>query len=265
MDTLSIRAENKTMEDEKQIYKQYLEADYPLLEMFREVAPGSFKHSQNVANIVETIAIELKLNVDLMKTSALYHDVGKMINPKFFSENQENENPHDKLEPWVSYQIISRHVSDTIAILLNYDFPRKVMKIISQHHGDTVLRYFYDKSKAGSDEMYRYKCTRKPECDEAAILMIVDSVEATARSLSSNGKLEDAKSRRALVDATVNRLVDDSQLDNMKIGTIKTIRKVLYKELEAIYHKRVSYEGDETIGETRINGLNGLGDLGEEI
>lgn len=257
MDTLSTRAENETMENEKQIYKQYLEADYPLLEMFREVAPGSFKHSQNVANIVESIAIELKLNPDLMKVSALYHDVGKMINPKFFSENQENDNPHDKLDPWVSYQIISRHVSDTIAILLNYDFPRKIMKIISQHHGDTVLRYFFDKSKAGSDELYRYKCTKKPECDEAAILMIVDSVEATARSLSSNGKLDDTKARRSLVDATVNRLVDDSQLDNMKIGTIKTIRKVLYKELESIYHKRVSYEGDETIGETRINGLNG--------
>jgi putative nucleotidyltransferase with HDIG domain len=258
VDTLSTRAESETMEDEKQIYKQYLEADFPLLEMFREVAPGSYKHSQNVENIVESIAIELKLNVDLMKVSALYHDVGKMINPKYFSENQEKDNPHDSLEPWVSYQIISRHVSDTIAILLNYDFPRKVMKIISQHHGDTVLRYFYDKSKAGSDELYRYKCTKKPECDEAAILMIVDSVEASARSLSSNGKLEDTKSRRSLVDSTVNRLIDDSQLDNMRIGTIKTIRKVLYKELEAIYHKRVSYEGDETIGETRINGLNGI-------
>jgi hypothetical protein len=255
MDTLSTHAENGTMEDEKQIYKQYLEADHPLLEMFREVAPGSFKHSQNMANIVESIAVELKLNVDLMKTSALYHDVGKMINPKFFSENQENDNPHDKLEPWVSYQIISRHVSDTIAILLNYGFPRKVMKIVSQHHGDTVLRYFYDKSKAGSDEMYRYKCTKKPECDESAILMIVDSVEATAKSLSSNGKLEDSKARRSLVDLTVNRLIDDNQLDSMKIGTLKTIRKVLYKELEAIYHKRVSYEGDDTIGETRINGL----------
>jgi membrane-associated HD superfamily phosphohydrolase len=151
-------------------------------------------------------------------------------------------------------------VSDTISILLNYDFPRNVMKIVSQHHGDTVLRYFYDKSKANSDEMYRYKCTKKPECDEAAILMIVDTVEASARSLSSNGKLDDTKARRAVVDATVNRLVDDSQLDSMRIGTIKTIRKILYKELESIYHKRVSYERDETIGESRINGLNGLGE-----
>ena len=245
------------MEDEKKIYKPYLEADFPLQEMFREVAPGSFKHSQNVANIVESIAIELKLNVDLMKVSALYHDVGKMINPKYFSENQEGENPHDKLDPWVSYQIISRHVSDTIAILLNHDFPRKVMKIISQHHGDTVLRYFYEKSNAGSDELYRYKCTKKPECDEAAILMIVDSVEATAHSHASNGRLDNTKDRRSLVDVTINRLVDDNQLDNMRIGTIKTIRKVLYKELESIYHRRVSYEGDETVGESRINGLNG--------
>lgn len=245
------------MEDERQIYKQFLESDFPLMELFRERAPGSFKHSQNVSNIVESIAIELKLNADLMKVSALYHDVGKMINPTFFSENQEGANPHDNLDPWVSYQIISRHVSDTIAILLNYDFPRKVMKIVSQHHGDTVLRYFYDKSQAGSDELYRYKCTRKPECDEAAILMIVDSVEATARSLASNGKLESSDERRKMVDVTINRLVEDSQLDSMKIGTLKVIRKVLYKELESIYHKRVSYADDEqTLGE-RVNGLNG--------
>jgi len=247
------------MEDEKQIYKPFLESDFPLLELFRERAPGSFKHSQNVTNIVESIAIELKLNADLLKTAALYHDVGKMVNPNYFSENQEGDNPHDKLEPWMSYQIISRHVSDTIAVLLNYDFPRKVMKIVSQHHGDTVLRYFYGKSQAGSDELYRYKCTKKPECDEAAILMIVDSVEATARSQASNGKLDTSDDRRKLVDVTINRLVEDSQLDSMKIGTLKTIRKVLYKELESIYHKRVAYVDDEkTVGELeRVNGLNG--------
>ena len=244
-------------EETRETYKPFLESDFPLLEMFRELAPGSFKHSQNVANICESIAIELKMNADLMKVSALYHDVGKMINPKYFSENQENENPHDNMDPWMSYQIISRHVSDTVAILLNYNFPIKVMKIVSQHHGDTVLRHFYELSKAGSDELYRYKCTKKPTCDEAAILMIVDSVEATARSLASNGKLENSDEKRKVVDSTINRLVDDSQLDSMKIGTLKTIRKVLYKELESIYHKRVTYEDNETVGDARINGING--------
>ena len=254
---LTLTGEQQMEEETRETYKPFLESDFPLMEKFRELAPGSFKHSQNVANICESIAIELKLNADLMKVSALYHDVGKMINPTYFSENQEGENPHDKIEPWISYQIISRHVSDTIAILLNYDFPVKVMKIISQHHGDTVLRHFYEQSKAGSDELYRYKCTKKPTCDEAAILMIVDSVEATARSLASNGKLENSDEKRKVVDSTINRLVDDSQLDSMKIGTLKTIRKVLYKELESIYHKRVTYEDNETVGDARINGING--------
>lgn len=257
---LTVIGEEQMEEETRETYKPFLESDFPLLEMFRELAPGSFKHSQNVANICESIAIELKLNVDLLKVSAFYHDVGKMVNPLYFSENQEKDNPHDKLEPWVSYQIISRHVSDTVALLLNYDFPVKVMKIISQHHGDTVLRYFYEQSKAATDELYRYKCTKKPTCDEAAILMIVDSVEATARSQASNGKLENSDEKRRVVDNTINRLVDDSQLDSMKIGTLKTIRKVLYKELESIYHKRVAYEDNETIGERR-NGINGNGEI----
>lgn len=229
---------------DKDEFKKYLEPDFPLLEAFRELAPGSFKHSQNVANICELIAMDLGLNVDLMKVVGLYHDIGKMHNPKMFSENQEEDNPHDKLEPQVSYQMISRHVGDSILILLNNDFPTELIKIISQHHGNTIIRYFYDKSKSQIEDHYRYK-SKRPESDEAAILMIVDSVEATARSLSSNGKMDEPNNRKNLVDNTINRLTDDDQLDNIKMGVLKVIRKVLYKELDSMYHRRVSYPDDE--------------------
>jgi len=243
--------------DEQPNYRKFLDGDFPLMEKFRELAPGSYRHSQNVANICESIAVELKLQPDFMRLCALYHDVGKMINPLYFSENQDEENPHDKLEPKISYQIISRHVSDTVTILLNYDFPVEALKVISQHHGDTIIRYFFDKSGSKNETNYRYRCSLKPQTDEAAILMIVDSVEATARSLASNGKLESSEDRRKLIDSTINRLVDDSQLDNMKIGTLKVIRQILYKEIDSIYHKRVIYpDEEETIGEKR-NGSNG--------
>ena len=254
--SFSEKLEDKMGED-KPDYRAFLESDFPLMEKFRELAPGSYRHSQNVANICESIAVELKLNAEFMKVCALYHDVGKMVNPSYFTENQDEDNPHDKLEPKISYQIISRHISDTVAILLNYSFPIEVLKVVNQHHGDTVIKYFFDKSGSKNDIPYRYKCGKTPETDEAAILMIVDSVEATARSLASNGRLETPEERHHLIDETVNRLVDDGQLDSMKIGTLKVIRQILYKELDSSYHKRVSYDnGDEIVGERR-NGANG--------
>jgi len=232
------------MEEQQEDYKQYLESDFPLLEKFREIAPGSFKHSQNVADMCELIAKELSLDQNMMKVAGLYHDVGKMLNPQMFSENQDEENPHDKLEPNVSYQIISRHLSDSILILFNYDFPVEIIKIISQHHGNTVVKYFFDKSKSKIEDNYRYKC-KQPETDESAILMIVDSVEATARSLSTNGKMETPEKRHTVVDNIIMRLEEDGQLDNIKVGVLKVIRKVLYKELDSLYHRRVAYPEDE--------------------
>lgn len=239
------------MEEELDI-KQFLDSDFPLLEKFREIAPGSFKHSQNVADMCELIAKELGMDQDVMKIAGLYHDVGKMVNPQMFTENQDEENPHDSLEPNISYQIISRHLSDSVLILFNHDFPAEIIRIISQHHGNTIIKYFYDKSGSQIEDNYRYKCKR-PETDEAAILMIVDSVEATARSLASvgNGKLENSDKRHAVVDNIIMRLEEDGQLDNIKVGVLKVIRKVLYKELDSLYHRRVAYpeEEEETVEE----------------
>ena len=238
--------------------KDLFDIKSPLLERFREIAPGTFRHSQNVSLLCESIAVELDLNIDLMKTAGMYHDIGKMNAPEMFSENQSGEdNVHDKLDPSISYQIITRHVGDSIVKILQLpDFPDKVrlMDIISQHHGNTILRFFYKKSKSKVDDTYRYK-TPAPGSIEAAVLMICDSVEATARSLDSNDKLGDVKDRRAVINTTVDRLTQDYQLDDIKVGDLRKIKTLLHKEMENIYHKREAYgdEKEEIKSEDNIN------------
>jgi len=244
------------MDSNISVDKKFFDPKFPLMDKFRELAPGTHKHCQNVANMCESIAVELGLNTDILKCAALYHDIGKMNNPLYFSENQNNgNNPHDSLEPYVSYQIITRHVGDSVLHLLQEkDIPAEVIEIISQHHGDTVLQAFHNKAKSEPEDKYRYKCS-KPIETEALILMIVDSVEATARSLYNSG--EENFSDKS-IDGTIDRLMSDCQLDNMKIGTLNITKRLLTKELESIYHKRVSYDEDEskTIAEIKGNETN---------
>ena len=225
--------------------KPFLDAKHPLLETFRKVAPGTFAHSDNVADLCEAVALDLGLNTDIMSVLGKYHDIGKMNCPDAFSENQNGGgNMHNDLDPMISYQLITRHIGDTAVILLNEPgFPRLLIEMVTQHHGDTVLRFFANKSKATVEDVFRYKC-KKPQTIESAVLMICDSVEATARSLHVNGKLETTEERKSVVNNTINRLMDDDQLDDVKVGDLKKVRRVLYKELENRYHKRELY-GDE--------------------
>ena len=232
------------------IDKKLFDITYPLLDKYKEICPGSFKHSQNVANMCETVAVELDLNVDLLKCAALYHDIGKMNNPLYFAENQDDKNIHDKLDPYVSYQIITRHVGDSIIHLLQIpSLPREVINIVAQHHGDTVLQAFYNKDKKAPEDKYRYKCP-KPISSEALILMLCDSVEATTRALFNSKDNGDDFILKA-INGTISRLMDDEQLDHMKIGILNKTKKILIKELESIYHKRVNYEETPTVGELR--------------
>jgi putative nucleotidyltransferase with HDIG domain len=236
--------------------KNFMDAKHPLLETFRKVAPGTFSHSDNVSDLCESVALELGLDTDVMSIIGMYHDIGKMNFPEAFSENQNGKNIHDNIDPDISYQIITRHVGDTAVILLNEpNFPRELIEMIIQHHGNTVLSYFYNKANVSVDDLYRYKC-KKPETVEAAVLMICDSVEATARSLAHSGKLEQTDDRRSVVNSTINRLMDDDQLDDITVGALKKIRKVLFKELENRYHKRIEYpeeNGKKEKEELRIN------------
>jgi len=227
------------------LYRSLLDAKSAHLQKFRELAPGTFKHCDNVANFCESVALELGLDVDLMKVAAKYHDIGKLNYPEAFSENQNGKNVHEDLDPTVSYQIITRHVGDSILYLLQVEgMPREVLDIISQHHGNSILSFFYKRSGGSIEDLYRYKSI-PPQNIEAAVLMLCDAVEATARALASNGKLENTSDRKAVVNTTVQRLMDDGQLDNMKVGELKVVKRVLQKELENIYHKREVYGGEK--------------------
>lgn len=225
-------------------YKRYLESDYPLLDKFKTAAPGTFRHCQNVADLCESVASELNLDITLMRVCAIYHDIGKMTQPKYFTENQNGDgNIHDSLEPHISYQLITRHVADSAFILLTEtDMPRNILEIISKHHGDSVLKAIYQKSGSKNEDNFRYR-SPKPNDEYSSILMIVDSVEATARSQSD--KMRSPEFKLKVVRDTIERLRDDQQLDEMKVGTLRMVQQKLVRELEGIYHSRIDYEDPE--------------------
>jgi membrane-associated HD superfamily phosphohydrolase len=132
----------------------------------------------------------------------------------------------------------------TLLQITDFEEKVKLMQIVSQHHGNSVLRFFYQKAKPVEEDLFRYRCL-PPQTIEAAVLMICDSVEATARALDSNDSLEETKDRRSVVNVTVERLTNDKQLEEIKVGEIRRIKSVLFKEMENMYHKREVY-GDET-------------------
>ena len=221
--------------------KDLLDSSYPLLKEFRDACPGTYKHSQALVSMVEGISLELDLDVDEMKVMAQYHDIGKMLNPQFFTENQlEDEDPHKDLAPTMSYQIISRHVSDTAMILINDShFPREIINKMSQHHGKTVIKYFASKADATELDSFRYQ-TSKPESIEAMILMICDNIEARSRSYIQNGKNIDPADT---IENAIDDLADDGQLDALTIGDLRQIKIALGKEL-GVPQKRIAYPED---------------------
>ena len=218
-----------------------LDTSYPLMQKLRELCPGTYKHSQSVASLLEAISLDLNLDVTTMKVAAMYHDIGKIINPTFFIENQiEKEDPHEQLDPYMSYQIITRHISDSALILLNDPhFPRRLIEIITQHHGTTIVRYFLQKSGSDVDEMYRYKGS-PPKCVESASLMICDVVEATSKAKIQAGSFEP----KSIIDDTIDYLMSDGQLNEvvMRLGDLQKIKMALAKEIKGMYQKRVNYE-----------------------
>jgi len=238
MDDNSIKEGNEEFK-----LKDLLDTSYPLLKEFRDKCPGTYKHSQALVSMVEGVSLELGLNVDEMKVMAQYHDVGKMLNPKLFTENQlDDENPHENLDPYFSYQIITRHVSDTAMILMEDDhFPKEIIKKMGQHHGTTVLKYFASKVSSENRDEFRYQ-TPKPSSLEAMVLMICDNIEARSRSYLQNGK-EFTPSE--IIDMAIEELKVDRQLDALTLGDLAKLEIALGKELEGTYQKRVSYPEDK--------------------
>jgi cyclic-di-AMP phosphodiesterase PgpH len=235
-----------TFDNEKYDLKNLLDPKHPFLEKLRDKAPGTYKHSQNVADLCESVALELDLNPSLMRVLGMYHDAGKISFPECFYENQNGSgNMHDGLDPMVSYHLLTKHIADGALILVQlHDFPSELIEPITQHHGNTILKSLANKAKGVEEDMFRYKNTSPPTTLEAAILMISDSVEATIRSKESDDHI-DIEDIRDIIRINIERLEGDDQLDEIKVGDLKKIKKALQRDLESKYHKRSSKDYEE--------------------
>ncbi|NLK43291.1 MAG: HDIG domain-containing protein [Tissierellia bacterium] len=221
----------------------------PLLKRLLLEAPGTYHHSILVGNLAESAAESVSANPLLARVGAYYHDIGKTVRPFYFAENQFGiENPHDKLQPMQSTEIITSHTTDGISLGKDEKLPKEILDIIEQHHGDTLVAYFYHKARElnkdidiSADE-FRYR-GRKPQTKEAAIVMLADSSEAAVRSIKdiNKEKIED------MVRKVVKGKLNDGQLDECDI-TLKEIEIVIdsfVKVLTGIYHDRIEYPKSE--------------------
>lgn len=214
-----------------------------LLKELSNKAPGTFHHSLNVANLAEAAANEIGANAMLVRVGALYHDIGKMKNPAYFTENQATGiNPHDELSPKESATIIINHVIDGIELAKKYNLPDRVIDFIRTHHGTSLVYYFYSKEKGIDGGInindFRYPGPT-PFSKETAILMMCDSVEAASKSLKepTSSKIE------VFVENIINKQIENEQFLNANITfkEIQSIKKVLKHKLANIYHLRIEY------------------------
>lgn len=214
-----------------------------LLKELSDKAPGTFHHSLNVANLAEAAANEIEANAMLVRVGALYHDIGKMRNPTYFTENQTTSvNSHDELSPKESAEIIIEHVINGIEIAKKRNLPDRVIDFIRTHHGTTTVYYFLKKEMENEQEVneddFRYPGPM-PFSKETAILMMCDSVEAASRSI----KEPTARTIDEFVERIINKQMDDGQFLNSNITfmEIQQVKKILKRKLKNIYHLRIEY------------------------
>jgi len=224
--------------------KELSNTNSKLLHELAEKAPGTFQHSLQVANLAEACANEIHANSMLVRTGALYHDIGKMDNPMFFTENQStNVNPHNELTPRDSAQIIINHIIKGVEMAKKNHLPDRIIDFIRTHHGTTLVYYFYKKEEELSGEAVDPKYFQYPGpipfSKETAILMMCDSVEAASKSV----KEPTAQAFDNLVEKIVNKQMEDGQFMNADITfkELQIIKKVLKKKLKNIYHLRIEY------------------------
>ena len=214
-----------------------------LLKELSNAAPGTFHHSLSVANLAEACANEIGANAMLVRVGALYHDIGKMRNPTYFTENQTTGiNPHDGLSPKESAKIIVDHIIYGLEIARKYNIPDRIMDFIRTHHGTSTVYFFYVKEKENNEYVdkkdFSYPGPR-PFSKETAILMMCDSVEAASKSLKNPTSIK----IDSFVENIINKQIDDDQFLNANITfkEIESIKKVLKRKLANIYHLRIEY------------------------
>ena len=215
-----------------------------LLREMSEVAPGTFQHSLQMANLAAAAANKIGGKSQLVRTGALYHDIGKMVNPAFFTENQSGVNPHKSLSYEQSAQVIISHITDGLKLAEKHNLPKVIKDFISTHHGRRLTKYFYISYKNEhpdeevDQEKFRYPGPN-PFTKEQAVLMMADSVEAASRSLPEYTE----ESISTLVDKIIDTQVSEGYFKECPITfkDIATVKALFKEKLKTMYHTRISY------------------------
>ena len=217
----------------------------PLLRKLSTNCPGTFQHSLQVANLGGEAALKIGANMQLVRAGALYHDIGKIKNPVFFTENQIGENPHDHLvRPEDSAKIVIDHVANGLKLAEEAQLPKVIKDLIAQHHGKSLTKYFYYKACEARPDVEVDKAPfsypgPNPQTKEAAILMMADACEAATKSLNDHSE----ESIAAMVGKIIDSQVADGLLRETSISfrDVETIKQLFIERLRTIYHVRVSY------------------------
>jgi len=231
--------------------------NHPLLKRLLMEAPGTYHHSLMVGNLAEAAVRQIGGNPLLARVGAYFHDVGKLKRPNFFKENQMSENPHDRITPNLSTLVITSHTKDGEQLAVKYKLPRAIRDIIVQHHGSTLVAYFYHKAKQTEkgaevkESNFRYEGPI-PQSREAAVVLLADSVEAAVRSLpdKTKGKIE------GLIRKVIKDKLDDGQLDNsdLTLKDLNEIANAFMTVLSGFFHERTEYPDLEK--KTTLNELD---------
>jgi putative nucleotidyltransferase with HDIG domain len=222
---------------------------HPLLKQLLMEAPGTYHHSLIVANLAEAAAEAVGADPLLARVGSFYHDIGKLKRPYFFIENQLGPNPHEKISPNLSTLIITSHVKDGLEMAKKAKLPKVIQDIIVQHHGNSLVSFFYRQAEKNSDskevlreEDFRYEAP-VPQTKEAAIILLADAVEAAVRSLNkpAAGRVE------AVVRKIIKEKLDDGQFDqcNITLRELDIIAQTFVRILSGIYHTRIEYPEKE--------------------
>jgi len=219
---------------------ELLNPSHPLLELLRERAPGTYHHSFRVADLAESAAQAIGADPLLAKVGGYYHDIGKVKRPQFFAENQQDgQNPHDEISPSMSKMILTSHIKDGIELAREYGLREDIIQFIRQHHGTSVIQYFYLKAlregKASPHSMddYRYDAD-PPQSRETAIVMLADGVEAASHDLEDPSQLEE------VIEETIARPLKDGQLKDspLTLRDLERIKRAFFETLRAMRHER---------------------------
>ena len=226
--------------------------NHPLLRKMMVSAPGTYHHSMMVASLAEGAADAIGANALLARTGAMYHDVGKLRRPQYFKENQNGQNIHDTLQPEESAGFIIAHQKDALSYLARYRMPSEVKKIVTEHHGTTLVSYFYFKAKQQQtqdgepviERLFRYQ-GNLPSTKESAIVMLADSCEAAVRSLNEPTREEVADMVRKIVQGKM----DDGQLklSPLTLSEINAIERSFLVTFTGLMHERIRYPALEAM------------------